>query len=44
MQKLGIGQRVPDVPLNSLDGTAVSLSSLWANGRPALLIFLRHLA
>ena len=44
MTKLRTGQRAPDVTLNTLEGTAVPLASLWGNGRTALLIFLRHLA
>ena len=44
MPKLRPGQPAPDVILKTLDGTAVPLSSLWGNGRTALLIFLRHLA
>lgn len=44
MPTLQPGQPAPDVTLNTLEGTAVPLSSLWDNGRSALLIFLRHLA
>ncbi|WP_420643216.1 hypothetical protein [Candidatus Leptofilum sp.] len=44
MPKLTVGQTAPDATLRNLDGTAVPLSSLWGNGRTALLIFLRHLA
>lgn len=44
MPKLRPGQRAPNITLKTLDGTAVPLSSLWGNGRSALLIFLRHLA
>lgn len=44
MLKLHPGQIAPDVTLKTLDGRPVPLSSLWGNGRPALLIFLRHLA
>ncbi|WP_420627721.1 hypothetical protein [Candidatus Leptofilum sp.] len=42
--RLRLGQAAPNVTLRTLDGTAVQLSSLWGNGRTALLIFLRHLA
>ena len=44
MPKLRPGQPAPDVILKTLEGMAVPLSSLWGNGRTALLIFLRHLA
>jgi peroxiredoxin len=44
MPKLRPGQPAPDVTLKTLDGRFLPLSSLWGNGRPALLIFLRHLA
>lgn len=44
MPKLRVGQPAPDVIVKTLDRTAVRLSSLWGNGRTALLIFLRHLA
>ena len=44
MPKLRPGQQAPNLTLKTLDGTAVHFSSLWGNGRTALLIFLRHLA
>ena len=39
-----IGQRAPDVQLADTSGHAVQLSTAWADGRHALIIFLRHLA
>lgn len=44
MPILRSGQPAPDVTLKTLDGTAVPLSSMWGDGRTAVLIFLRHLA
>ncbi len=52
MAKLKVGQKAPNVQLQTLEGESVMLASLWGNGRfdrlntkrSALLIFLRHLA
>ena len=37
------GQPAPNVTLTTLDGQPVPLAQAWRAGRPALLIFLRHL-
>ena len=44
MAILKVGQNAPDVDLRTINDEPVSLSSLWGDGRPTLLIFLRHLA
>jgi peroxiredoxin len=44
MTKLKVGQKAPNVQLQTLAGESVMLDSFWGNGRFALLIFLRHLA
>jgi len=44
MAKLIVGQKAPNVQLQTLEGEVVTMASLWGNGRSALLIFLRHLA
>lgn len=38
-----VGQKAPDVLLQTLDSRFQSLSAYWGNGRSALLLFLRHL-
>ena len=40
---LSIGQSAPNIRLTTLDGQPVPLAQAWQAGRPALLIFLRHL-
>ena len=49
MRQLKVGQKAPDVTLQTVDGNTVQLSEYWGsgkygNGRFTLLIFLRHLA
>jgi hypothetical protein len=44
MAKLKVGQKAPNMQLQTLEGDSVALANFWENGRSALLIFLRHLA
>jgi peroxiredoxin len=44
MTKRNVGQKAPDVALQTMEGDSVALADLWGNGRSLLLIFLRHLA
>ncbi len=44
MAKIKVGQKAPDVDLQTIDGEPVQLSSAWSDGHNALIIFLRHLA
>jgi len=40
---LQTGDAAPDITVIDLEGQAVPLSSLWGDGRFAVLVFLRHL-
>jgi len=40
---LQIGAPAPDAQLVDTEGQAITLSSLWQQGRPLVLVFLRHL-
>jgi hypothetical protein len=52
MAKLKVGQKAPNIQVQTIEGESVTLASMWGNGRfdklntkrSALLIFLRHLA
>ena len=39
----GVGDKAPDFTLNTADGEPITLSEVLRDGRPVLLIFLRHL-
>ena len=52
MTKLKVGQKAPNIQVQTLEGESVTLDRFWGNGRfdklntkrSVLLIFLRHLA
>jgi peroxiredoxin len=44
MAKLKVGQKAPNIQVQTIEGESVALDKFWGNGRYTLLIFLRHLA